>query len=32
MRAYCTAQGIGASLLGETMMEKNMRKEMYIYE
>ena len=31
MRSYCTAQGTMSSLLGQTMMEENMRKGMYIY-
>ena len=28
---YCTAQGTLSNLLGEIMMEDNMRKGMYVY-
>ena len=31
MRSYFTAQGTGSNLLGQNVMEDNMRKKMNIY-
>ena len=31
MRSYCITQGTISSLLGQTMLEDNIRKGMYVY-